>query len=257
MRRMNRPPAPAFAPGVALVVGGSGGIGRAVCAALARDGADVAVTYRGNLAGAEAAAEDVRALGREASVHRLDLADRDGANALLAGLGGLHSVIFASGPDIDMPYISRVEQAQWTSAIDADVHGFFHLVQAALPALRERGGSITAVSTAGLDRYPHRDILSVAPKAAVEAVVRGIAVEEGRYGIRANSVRVGVVEAGMFLRLQDKGFDPSWIEVAKARTPLGRFGTADEVADAVSFLASNRASYITGQSLTVDGGWCV
>lgn len=254
---MNEAPAPAFSTGTALVVGGSGGIGRAICAALARDGSDVAITYRGNLAGAEAAAEDVRSRGQSASVHRLDLADRPATNALLSSLEGLHSVVFASGPDIDMPYVSRVKQEQWTEAIDTDVHGFFHLVQAALPALRERGGSITAVSTAGLDRYPHRDILSVAPKAAVEAVVRGIAVEEGRFGIRANSVRVGVVESGMFLRLQDKGFDPSWIEVAKARTPLGRFGTASEVANAVAFLASSRASYITGQSLTVDGGWSV
>ena len=128
---------------------------------------------------------------------------------------------------------------------------------AGLKALANPGDTITAVSTAGLDRYPHRDILSVAPKAAVEAVVRGIAVEEGRFGVRANSVRVGVVEAGIFLRLEEKGFDPSWIQTAKARTPLGRFGRAEEVAEAVVFLASNRAGYITGQSLTVDGGWSI
>jgi len=253
---MNGSRAPGFSSGVALVVGGSGGLGRAICAALARDGADVAVTYRNNRAGAEAAASDVRDLGREASIHRLDLADREGAGELLGSLE-VHSVVFASGPDIDMPYVGKVAPDQWRDAIEADVHGFFHLVQAALPALRKTRGSITAVSTAGLDRYPHRDILSVAPKAAVEALVRAVAVEEGRYGVRANAVRVGVVEAGMFLRLQDKGFDPSWIEVAKKRTPLGRFGTAEEVAEAVSFLASNRASYITGQSLTVDGGWGV
>jgi NAD(P)-dependent dehydrogenase (short-subunit alcohol dehydrogenase family) len=259
---MSNTPLPSFPPGVALVVGGSGGLGRAICAALAREGTDVALTYRGNLDGAEVAAKDVRDAGAEASVHRLDLADVDACRALLTELatrdGGVHSVVFASGPDIAMPYVSRVEAGQWTEAIDADIHGFFHLVQASIPALRAHGGgSLTALSTAGLDRYPHRDILSVAPKAAVEAVVRGIAVEEGRFGVRANSVRVGVVEAGMFLRLQDKGFDPAWIETARARTPLGRFGAAHEVADAVVFLASSRASYITGQSLTVDGGWSV
>ena len=246
-----------FGPGTVLVVGGSGGIGRAICGVLAREGADVSISYRSNPGGAEAAADLVRSAGREARVVAMDLGSPESIESALLAAGPMSAVVYAAGPDIDMPYISRTDPADWRSAIEADVHGFFRLVQAALPGLRETGGSITAVSTAGLDRYPHRDILSVAPKAAVEAVVRGIAVEEGRFGVRANSVRVGVVEAGIFLRLEEKGFDPSWIQTAKARTPLGRFGRAEEVAEAVVFLASNRAGYITGQSLTVDGGWSI
>jgi NAD(P)-dependent dehydrogenase (short-subunit alcohol dehydrogenase family) len=92
-----------------------------------------------------------------------------------------------------------------------------------------------------------------APKAAIEALVRGIAREEGRFGVRANSVALGVIETGIFLRLAGKDFDQEWVEAARGNTALKRFGTAEEVADAVVFLASARASYVTGQTLVLDG----
>jgi NAD(P)-dependent dehydrogenase (short-subunit alcohol dehydrogenase family) len=100
-------------------------------------------------------------------------------------------------------------------------------------------------------------VLSVAPKAAIEALVRGIASEEGRFGIRANSVALGVIEAGIFLRLEGVDFDPEWVEAARNNTALKRFGTAEEVANAVVFLASARASYVTGQMLVLDGGYSI
>jgi NAD(P)-dependent dehydrogenase (short-subunit alcohol dehydrogenase family) len=96
----------------------------------------------------------------------------------------------------------------------------------------------------------------VAPKGAIEALMRGIAREEGRFGVRANNVAVGVVDAGMFPKLVERGeLSQAWIDAAMRNTPLRRFGTPDEIADAVVFLASKQAKYITGQTLFVDGGY--
>jgi NAD(P)-dependent dehydrogenase (short-subunit alcohol dehydrogenase family) len=249
-----------FLDGVALVAGGSGGIGRAICERLARAGSRVALTFRRGREAAEETAAAVRALGVEAEIHGLDLADGDAVAAAVervAARGPIHTVVHAVGSDFRMSYISQVSPAEWSAVVHADVDGFFHLVRATLPHLRRSRGAIVAVTSAGLVRYPARDILSVAPKAAIEAVVRGVAREEGRYGVRANSVAVGVVDAGIFRRLAKTDLSPAWVEAAGRNAALGRLGTAAEVAEAVAFLASQRASFITGQSLAVDGGYGV
>ena len=97
----------------------------------------------------------------------------------------------------------------------------------------------------------------MAPKGGIEALVRGIAREEGRFGIRANCVALGVIDAGMFLNLQGEELDQKWMDAAIQNTPLKRFGTAKEVADAVVFLTSTHANYITGQTLRLDGGYSI
>ncbi len=251
---------PDFPEGVALVVGGSGGIGSAIARGFAAVEVSLAITYRHNEAAAEEVAAEVRDGGGSCSVHKLDLGDLDSVKACLDGLadehGQIHTIAHAAGTHIDQPYVSKVTPEQWRNTMDWDVNGFFHVAHAALPHLRHSRGSIVFVSSAGLKRFPPGDVLSVAPKGAIEALMRGIAREEGRFGVRANNVAVGVVDAGMFPKLVERGeLSQEWIDAATRNTPLRRFGTPEEIADSAVFLASSRARYITGQTLFVDGGY--
>lgn len=250
-----------FPAGVAVVIGGSGGIGAAICERLAQHGTDVALTYRSNQAKAEAVAAQVAAAGRRAHVGALDLADYAAVTrffeATAAALGRIHTIVFATGADISMSYVSQIDLDEWQRTIAGDLTGFLHVLKAGLPHLRKGGGgSIVAMSTAGMERHPPKDILSVVPKAGVEALVRGVAREEGRFGIRANSVGLGVIDAGLFHRLEER-LTPEFVQAMKNNTALRRFGTAREAADAAVFLASSASGFITGQRLTVDGGYAV
>ena len=122
--------------------------------------------------------------------------------------------------------------------------------------MRARQGSIVAVTTAATDRFPVRDGLSSTPKAAIEAMVRALAVEEGRFGVRANSVGPGMLTDGMAERLISSGeLSQEALEITRGNIPLRRFGRAFDVAEAVCFLASDRAGFISGQKLCVDGGY--
>jgi NAD(P)-dependent dehydrogenase (short-subunit alcohol dehydrogenase family) len=138
-----------------------------------------------------------------------------------------------------------------------DLAGFMNVIQPVVTHMRESGGgSLVHVSSAGLGRTPPRDALSVAPKAAIDALMKTIATEEGEHGIRANSIGVGVIEAGIFKRLEAEGvFDENWKAAVKGALPLKCFGEAEDIANAAVFFASARSKYITGQTLFVDGGY--
>ncbi len=251
-----------FASGAAVVAGGSGGIGQAICRALAAAGSDVALTFNRNRAGAEAAAKAVREAGRKAEIVLVDLTDEGAVAGFVAqaaeSFGGVHTAIYAAGPYINMRHISKLEPKLFRETVGTDVFGCYHLIHAALPELRKTRGAVVALATPAIRRYAVKDVMSAAPKAAIEAVVKGVAAEEGRFGVRANCVGVGVIADGMYHQLLATGdFDDRFIEATKANLALRRLGSAENVADAVAFLASDRAAYITGQTLMVDGGYAI
>lgn len=122
--------------------------------------------------------------------------------------------------------------------------------------MRAQGGSIIHLGSAGDLSWPDKDVLSVAPKAANESLVKAIAREEGKDGIRANSVLVGVIKAGMFLELSKQGvFDHAWTVDVQKNLALKRWGPPEKIGYAVVFLASRKAAYITGQQISVAGGY--
>ena len=162
----------------------------------------------------------------------------------------------AAGPHVPMTHLSGIDPEAMARQLGEDAGGFFNVVRPALEHLRAVEGSIVAVTTAATTRFPVRDGLSSAPKAAVEALVRALAVEEGRYGVRANCVGPGMLTDGMAQRLIESGdLDDRALDAARANIPLRRFGIAHDIAEAVCFLASSRAGFISGQKLDVDGGY--
>ncbi len=244
--------------GVAFVSGGSGGIGAAVCRLLAERGAEVVFTYRSNAEKATELADEIAAAGGRARAVQLDLSD----TAAVAGTvervatGGLHTAVYASGPYVSMEYVARIDPERFWRQCTADILAFYNLAHASLPHVRAAAGALVAVTTCATVRFPKRDSLSSAPKGAVEALVRAIAKEEGRYGVRANCVGPGMMADGMTETLMSTGeIDEHAQELALADIALGHFGKAGDIAEAVCFLASDRAGYITGQKLDVDGGW--
>jgi len=252
-----------FPDGAVLVFGGSGGIGRTVAMEFARAGTDVAITYRSKREVADKAVGEMRALGRKASAHAVDVADAAQVaatvEAVLKEHGRIHTVVFGAGPVVEQVEIAQMTPALWQRSIAVELNGFFNVVQATIPKLRAAGGgSYVHLGSAGHMWWPPKDGLSVAPKACNEALVKGIAKEEGRHGIRANSVLIGVIEAGMFLELLQRGvFDQKWIDETQKLLALKRWGKPEEIGYAAVFLASNRAGYVTGQQINVSGGFGV
>lgn len=233
---------------VALIVGGSGGIGAAIVERFVA----AAWTVIGSSTRARTDSDDVRWVTMDTRDSR---SVTNACELVIREYGRLDAVVFAVGAPIDQPYVSKATSSQWTEAHSVETSGAFFVTQAVLPTLRDSGGSLCFVTSSANKRYSPGDVLSAAPKAAIEALSRAVSVEEGKYGVRANCVAVGVVEAGMFLRLSQSELSDEWLAAAKRNIPLRRFGAAEDVANAAHFLCSAEAKYISGQVLAVDGGY--
>ncbi|MBX3575064.1 MAG: SDR family oxidoreductase [Mesorhizobium sp.] len=246
----------------ALVIGGSGSIGRAVCNRFAECGLGVTLTYFRNKPAAEELLGSLPSTGRPYRAFCLDLADRPGLRAALgaivADMEEPCAAVFAAGHDIPQPFVAQISDEEWSDAVLMEVNAHFVFTQSMVPILRARGGgSLTTVTTTATVRYALRNVLSSAPKAAMEALSKAVAKEEGRYGIRSNCVAPGMLASGVGERILQRDFTPTAVESIRKSIPLARFATPQDVAESVVFLASENAAFVSGQTLAVDGGWQV
>lgn len=243
----------------ALIVGATGGLGQAAAMALAEDFDGIALTYRSGKAEAEKLCASLPASCKGWPV-RCDLADPASVKSTIkdatATLGSIDAVVFASGVAIEQPFVSQIEESQWREVIETELIGLTRVVAEILPTFRsQKQGNLVIVVSVANYTFPPGDALSSVPKAGMEALGRAIAKEEGKFGIRANMVAPGIIDAGLGTHFLQTLYSPEVWEQQKKAIALRRFGTGREVAEAVRFLASNRSAYITGQTIIVDGGF--
>jgi 3-oxoacyl-[acyl-carrier protein] reductase len=241
---------------VALVTGGSRGIGRAVVARLARDGYDIGFCSRAEGPAAEAAAAEARELGARVLALRVDVADNVAVQSFVQRVeddfGPLQAVVTSAGIIRDGPLATMADDA-WQDVVDVNLGGTYNVCRAVIrKMMRRRGGAIVTLSSvAGVTGTPMQTNYA-ASKAGIIGFTKALSKEVGRYGIRVNAVAPGFIETDMVAGLPEQQ-----TAAFKERVSLGRFGLAEEVAAAVSFLVSQQASYITGQALLIDGGLAV
>ena len=234
----------------ALVTGGSGGIGSAICRRLAQDGCHVYVHAHSSIAQAQAVVEEIRSQGGSAhaivfdvtSAHQVSAAQEqmlaDGPIQVLVNNAGIHD-------DAVMPGMT---QAQWQRVLDVSLNGFFNVTQPLLlPMLGTRWGRIISISSVAAVAGNRGQANYAAAKAGLHGASKSLALELASRGVTVNVVAPGIIESAMTEKVFDK-------ETVKRLVPAGRAGKPQEVADLVGFLASDQAAYISGQVISINGG---
>jgi NAD(P)-dependent dehydrogenase (short-subunit alcohol dehydrogenase family) len=239
---------------IAIVTGSDSGIGKATAVALARAGCDVGITWRSDEEGALGTAREVEDAGRRAEVRRLDLEDphaaADVVDDLADSLGGLDVFVNNAGTGSSAPFLELTWE-EWRRTLTVDLDGAFLCCQRAARRMvaQGRGGRIVAVTSVH-EHVPLRDSAAYcAAKGGLGLLVQTMALELAAHGITVNAVAPGEIATAMS---GNEGVDPASIE--RPGIPIGRPGDAREIGDAIAWVASEGASYLTGHSLVVDGG---
>ena len=245
---------------VAVVTGGSRGIGRAIALRLARDGADCVITYRRNEKAAVEAVRAVEALGRRAVAERLELSEPEQVGSLFervaAAFGRVDVLVANAAATAFRPLLEqKPHNVRRTFAISVDA--FVAMAQAAVPLMKGRAGRIVLIS--GIDSFQAMGGHSVlgAAKAAAESLVRGMALELGPLGITVNGVTPGFIGTDSSTYYVSEGLGLDYAQATKrllAATPVRRHGTPEDVAGLVGYLVSDAAAFLTGQCIVIDGG---
>ncbi len=233
-----------------LVTGGSRGIGKAIALRFARDGAArVAIGYLRNDRAAEEAAEELRAAGTEPVLVRGNVSSERVLEEVRS-LGPLDALVHNAATGVIRPAL-ETEDKHWDWTMNANARALLALARAAGPSMPS-GSSIVAISSLGSTRVLENYVLVGTSKAALESVVRYLAVELAPRGIRANTVSAGLVETGALAHFPNR---EDMLEMGLTRTPAGRLVEPEDVAGAVAFLCSPDAQMVRGHTLIVDGGY--
>ncbi len=241
---------------VAIVSGGSRGIGRAIVLGLAKEGADIAFNYLKSKGKALEVKKEVESIGRKVFVAQSNIKDLEATKKWVEetkeALGGLDIVINNAGILRDKA-LMLMSPDDWTDVISTNLSGAFNLVKAAIVSFmkEKKGNIINITSVAGL-KGAARQVNYSASKAGLIGMTKALAKEVAPYNVRVNAVAPGYIDTDMVQGLKED-FKQSLFK----RIPLNRFGTSDEVARVVTFLASDQSTYLTGQVIPVDGGLAI
>jgi len=241
---------------VALVSGGSRGIGRACVLRLAADGYDIGFCYHSNADAARVVEKEVLELGARVASRQVDVSDGAAVRDWVAGaaeeLGPIDVAVTSAGITRDNPLVLMTDD-EWHGVLDTNLDGVYHVCRAVVfDMMKRKSGSLVNISSvSGVYGNATQSNYS-ASKAGIIGFTKALAKEVGRYGLRANVVAPGLIETDMTAQLAD----PARKKMLQS-VPLKRLGTAEEVADLTSFLASDRAAYVTGAVFQIDGGLTV
>jgi 3-oxoacyl-[acyl-carrier protein] reductase len=238
---------------VAIVTGGSRGIGRGIALALAREGAKVAVVYRGNQEAADSLVQEISRCGGTARAYQADVADPAAVESCVKKveeeLGPTDILVNNAGVIHDDLFV-RLEPPDWNKVIQTNLGGTYNFCHAvAFGMMRRRTGRIINISSVAAEHVNPGQSNYAASKGAINSLTRALAVELAKRGVTVNAIAPGFIETDMSAAVRNKAG-----ETIKDMIPMKRIGTPEDIARVAVFLASADSSYITGQILTVDGG---